>query len=629
MEDQSDAEICVKDNFFSPQNKSFYDARPKPYKRLNKAKREKRLLLLKAGNRNHDQLEIEIADKVSLIAEQPPYYALSYAAGSHQETEKVSIGGRSFNAFRTLATALRRIRDHLLPNVDEGRYAVWADQICINQSNFTERAHQVEHMREIYEGAQATIIYLGDDRQGSRGMRFLQRIWELIREKSMPDSEDDPIVTRNTAAEWVVEHVKDPQNVEDWMAVCKIYSASWWRRGWVRQEAIVSRNAIFLYGDSQMSFREMALTWDIVVKAHGHITMSAFAGYKEACPDADIDEHIVSIIRGFNGIIRGLNDMNHINLIFVSSRMCENKPFQDMITLLRHSRRCETTDPRDRVYAFIGLADPAYSIKPNYESSIQDVYIDATARIIRKERSLNIIFEANEKERKPDLPSWVPDWSSTSTRDSMLLDKDLLKRFQASQYYSVDAQISFPQETYGRVLQLEVFNLGQLSLEGAFGPANEGTVQEKLISWKDKARFKDFTAPADVYPGGGTVDDAFWEIVGLFHVESDFEHVRGSAPETLAAYKGFDSAQFAVNRVFGEDWSFFVTPRGYMGVTPSNAQYDDYLCIAFGAPVPFVLRNSEGGYKFIGEAYVPGLMDGEAIKMMEAGDLHTQMVNLI
>ena len=76
-------------------------------------------------------------------------------------------------------------------------------------------------------------------------------------------------------------------------------------------------------------------------------------------------------------------------------------------------------------------------------------------------------------------------------------------------------------------------------------------------------------------------------------------------------------------------WSFFVNHRGYMGITPSDAKYDDDLFIAPGSPAPFILRKSEAGYKFVGEAYVHGLMDGEAFGMLEAGEIHAQIVDLI
>jgi hypothetical protein len=75
---------------------------------------------------------------------------------------------------------------------------------------------------------------------------------------------------------------------------------------------------------------------------------------------------------------------------------------------------------------------------------------------------------------------------------------------------------------------------------------------------------------------------------------------------------------------------FFTTRSGYMGLGPRNTQADDRVCIFDGGPVPMVLRpiatpTSSSSHIFprrqqqqehlllIGECYVHGLMNGEAV----------------
>ncbi|KAF8861653.1 hypothetical protein BDZ45DRAFT_250827 [Acephala macrosclerotiorum] len=56
-----------------------------------------------------------------------------------------------------------------------------------------------------------------------------------------------------------------------------------------------------------------------------------------------------------------------------------------------------------------------------------------------------------------------------------------------------------------------------------------------------------------------------------------------------------------------------------LGLTPKETKVDDIICILLGCTVPVILRAVKGGrvaelYQLIGEAYVHGIMDGEAVE---------------
>ncbi|KAG8418915.1 hypothetical protein J3459_011895 [Metarhizium acridum] len=55
--------------------------------------------------------------------------------------------------------------------------------------------------------------------------------------------------------------------------------------------------------------------------------------------------------------------------------------------------------------------------------------------------------------------------------------------------------------------------------------------------------------------------------------------------------------------------------NGLFGLCPVTTEKDDLICILYGCSVPMILRLSadEEWYKVIGEAYVHGKMDGEAM----------------
>jgi len=63
---------------------------------------------------------------------------------------------------------------------------------------------------------------------------------------------------------------------------------------------------------------------------------------------------------------------------------------------------------------------------------------------------------------------------------------------------------------------------------------------------------------------------------------------------------------------------FAISQKGYFALVPRGTQHGDSIVVFEGACVPFVLRsmqNGEEGYELLGEAYVHGIMQGEALRM--------------
>jgi hypothetical protein len=62
---------------------------------------------------------------------------------------------------------------------------------------------------------------------------------------------------------------------------------------------------------------------------------------------------------------------------------------------------------------------------------------------------------------------------------------------------------------------------------------------------------------------------------------------------------------------------FFVTKEGRLGQASLAARVGDGFFVALGAQVPFVVRRTgtgAGGYEFVGECFLDGVMDGEALE---------------
>lgn len=65
---------------------------------------------------------------------------------------------------------------------------------------------------------------------------------------------------------------------------------------------------------------------------------------------------------------------------------------------------------------------------------------------------------------------------------------------------------------------------------------------------------------------------------------------------------------------------FAVTRTGYMAMVPPGAVVGDAVCLLYGLDTPFILRtlpindHGEDMASLVGEAYVHGVMDGEAMQ---------------
>lgn len=74
-----------------------------------------------------------------------------------------------------------------------------------------------------------------------------------------------------------------------------------------------------------------------------------------------------------------------------------------------------------------------------------------------------------------------------------------------------------------------------------------------------------------------------------------------------------------------------ITKAGYIGAVPEKTRPGDIVVVLYGSSVPIVLRPTAGGntYQFIGECYLHGFMDGEAIAFQIKGALQEEIFILV
>lgn len=88
-----------------------------------------------------------------------------------------------------------------------------------------------------------------------------------------------------------------------------------------------------------------------------------------------------------------------------------------LVRLLMKTRGCSSTDPRDKVFALLGIvADVSSEELPvDYTKSPREVFTELMKLLIRSHTTLDILAAVEPRgQMESGLPSWVPDWPQLS-----------------------------------------------------------------------------------------------------------------------------------------------------------------------------------------------------------------------
>ncbi|KAG4429492.1 hypothetical protein IFR05_015030 [Cadophora sp. M221] len=97
----------------------------------------------------------------------------------------------------------------------------------------------------------------------------------------------------------------------------------------------------------------------------------------------------------------------------------------DLLSHLVRYRRCECSNPRDKIFAVLNLASIDKDLAlpaADYASSVKSVYTFVTKALIEHHHSLDVLCapHAGDWRTPDDLPSWSPDWSKVYQSGSLL-----------------------------------------------------------------------------------------------------------------------------------------------------------------------------------------------------------------
>lgn len=295
-----------------------------------------------------------------------------------------------------------------------------------------------------------------------------------------------------------------------------------------------------------------------------------------------------------------------------------------LLSMLRRFRTKKSSDPRDKVFALLGLAREhiQVSVKPDYSLSEDEVMLRTTIAVISENCGLEPL--AGRVIGPESRHSWVTNWYELPAGNER-------ERLDCHRFYNASGGQPGIAHLHGQaLLKLQGHFIDEIEFLGAQAPDGgfdrlRGFVTRWEVSWAD-IRARSFSV------GYTYEEDAFWRTItaDTLYVESshrsswlgqDSKYRRatsnGSAafeawkkddriqrnrktsyapagliknyvePEELTALK--NCFHYAVLTASGSR-KFFVTRNGFIGIGPANLQWGDVIYIVLGSRVPLIMR---------------------------------------
>jgi Heterokaryon incompatibility protein (HET) len=552
---------------------------------------------------------------VSLL-ENPVYEALSYTWGDPSEPrESIICNGTSTPVMKNLKAAFLRLR---LRN--EIR-TVWVDAICIDQNNIPERNAQVQLMSQIYRKATMVVVWLGEETaESAQEMEMLEKLAAAreLRVKQYPSDAYNRITP-----EQLQEYGLPPLDAHSWQDIKRLYFLPWFGRMWVQQEIAMAGAAIVIYGG-------YINEWNLYAMAAQFLEMTQI-GHQIGSGGHGSAARIDSFHRTLR---QGAADIDS-----------DAKEILKYFTILQGSRNSLCTDPRDMVYGFLGIInEPGEKFTDiDYASPVPNVYMKFTLFLINKEKSLRILgtrLDISVQSLK-GLPSWCTDWTASCFVRQLTLQKAVPYKAAGNTEASVRLIDNNILAVKGSIVD-QIVDVGS-PFHGFGVRAAEVRIPQ---DWDAIA------ANCKGYPTGEPIHDAWWKTLLAGQVTGESERrfrffffcwynrfCKGGRnnpvpldvdeDEVTSAAHYFAQTAAASSR----ETTFFSTQRGFIGTGHPSVEPGDIVVVLHGGPTPYILRPTIEAdrfkgwyvpssplitfrnevYLFIGECYVHGIMQGEAI----------------
>lgn len=555
------------------------------------------------------------------LDESPQYEALSYCWGSSATARSLYTPTGTFDITESLYSALGVLR-----NISGAR-RVWADAICINQLDKDEKNVQVALMGQIYQRASSCLVYLGP---AFSNHTLIPPLLHAMADERFSGAQGQVSRSQKT------EVGPPPFHAQAWSAFRELLRSPWFTRKWTVQECVLPRDVVVVCESWSIDWDTFAIAIQKASNRRTPLVTTNDALSTQATQD-------------------GANSVDQLRTI--RTEFLQGTKVGMLDNLLRFRTR-QATEARDHIFALRSIssdgADPAFT--PDYQSALSDVTRKTAAAFIRNGQFLKLLYSAGLPVNTSDSDSWIPDWTcarpqlepfggltppwyQTACRnppECRYLDEPgflvvkggrfdtithttspcSVRREQHSETMGLFERLSpFILEVEGVMKSIFKYPNGEDLRDvqwrtlianqagGSYGsPAQLGRVfgaLKVLIQHVLSEKNPDVPRPADYSP------------LTSFAAEMQSHQSQGSGNTGGELLEPFTDTLIRVL----QGRKFCRTSKDYVGLVPADTEPGDLIYLVAGSEVPFVIRRSlekAGGFRLVGEAYIHGIMQGEA-----------------
>ena len=292
---------------------------------------------------------------------------------------------------------------------------------------------------------------------------------------------------------------------------------------------------------------------------------------------------------------------------------------------------------------------------PMYERPVEQVYIEYTVKCIQDDEDLDILGQVEDYSfrKLPRIPTWVPDFSVSVVRTQL----SIWKACKNIGFYCASG--SSKAHPKWSIQESAVIGLSGYEIDEICDLASKESAKNKIVDqpeeWtsmieklpaegplechKTEAAWRTLIGDrtsGDEYPAPIEYADHYETLRKMLRINRELDRCRALGEDDMSALMRVCQENGVyptdIPRLMEETKRFeqsmakvmlerrlFITKKGYIGAAPLSSQVGDVVYVLAGGHVPFVLRKKPGGQKgaplrLVGECYVHGLMQGEALR---------------